>query len=227
LSDETPSSGSYPDKEPIYGRKPHNLIGVRFSELSPGMKERKIKQAYGFAIKTREKGLKRAEKQIKNLCFELGLPEKVKEGTIYLYRKVFEKRLLKGRSINTIVVALVYHSCKKIGAPRTMKEAARLYNVSEKDAFRTYKLLSKEIGLKVVPSSPCDYLPGFSTKLGLGNDIERKALRMLEKVKIKRSPKVLAAAALCKVSGLTQKEVSKKLRISEVSLREAIKELRG
>ena len=51
---------------------------------------------------------------------KLGLPYSVIEKTAYIYRKVQEKGLVKGRSIYAVLVACLYIVCREMGISRTI-----------------------------------------------------------------------------------------------------------
>lgn len=224
---------AYPEQSPwlqsiINNPKPTYLKGARFSELGSYMKSRKIRRGMGIAMTPAEKTKRRADRRIKNMCFELGLPESAKKEAMFLFGKAVGKRLLKGRSINGVAAALIFYVCKRMGAPRSMRDITAPRGISEKEAYKTYKLLSKELGLKARPPGAEDYLPRFACELGLGMDIQNRARKLIEGSKgIRRSPKIMAATALYLASGkgLTQKETARKLKVSEVSLRNAAKEM--
>ena len=114
-----------------------------------------------------------------------------------------------------------------------MEEISRLYKVEPKEAYKMYKFLSKKLGLKIAPAGAVDYLPRFSTELGLDMSVQMRAqgiLKMPENKIVKRSPKVLAAAALYLAAReskpVTQRKIVSTLSISEVSLRKASRELK-
>ncbi|MDH3656737.1 MAG: hypothetical protein OEM77_01165 [Nitrosopumilus sp.] len=55
---------------------------------------------------------------------KLGLPEHVVEKSAYLFRKVEQKKLLHGRSNQSVPCAVVYMACRITDTPRTLNDIA-------------------------------------------------------------------------------------------------------
>ena len=63
---------------------------------------------------------------------KLGIPKDIKESAALIYRKAVEKKLIRGRSIESIVCAAIYASCRMINIPRTLDEISRVSEVNKK-----------------------------------------------------------------------------------------------
>src|SRR5256885_3767836 len=110
------------------------------------------------------------------------LPRHVRENAAVLYRRASTKNLIRGRSIDEVVAATLYASCRQSGVPRTLDEIASKSSVDRKSIGRTYRTLVRELGLKLLPQSPRDYIARFCNRLELDMDVQRKAKEILDKV---------------------------------------------
>ena len=159
----------------------------------------------------------------------LGLPRALKEQSGFLCKKALEKGLLRGRRIVTIVGAVVYASCRLGGVPRTLEEVQTATGVKKKEIGRAYGILLRELGLRIPPARPADYVSRFCSELGLKADVQRQAHRVLGEIKdqegsLSLSPIGTTAAAIYLAAircgqRRPQKLVAKVAGVSEVTLR--------
>lgn len=69
---------------------------------------------------------------------KLGLPEYVVEKSAYLFRKVKQKELLRGRSNKHVLCAVVYIACRLTDTPRTLADIADTVGIKKKALQRVY-----------------------------------------------------------------------------------------
>ncbi len=182
-----------------------------------------------------ERNLAFALSELDRLASALGLPKSVREIASVIYRKSVEKNLVRGRSIEGVVAAALYAACRQAGVPRTLDEIATYSRVDRKEVGRTYRFIARELGLKLMPTSPADYIPRFCTALGLSGEVQKKAIEIIKKAEEKeltsgRGPTGVAAAAIYIASILsgerrTQREVAEVAGVTEVTIRNRYKEL--
>jgi len=182
-----------------------------------------------------ERNLAFALSELDRLASALGLPKSIRETASVIYRKAVEKNLIRGRSIEGVVAAALYAACRQAGVPRTLDEIATYSRVDRKEVGRTYRFIARELGLKLMPTSPTDYIPRFCTALGLDGEVQRKAIEIIKKAEEKeltsgRGPTGVAAAAIYIASILcgkrrTQREVAEVAGVTEVTIRNRYKEL--
>ncbi|CAB3287546.1 Transcription initiation factor IIB [Methanocaldococcus lauensis] len=182
-----------------------------------------------------ERNLAFALSELDRITSKLGLPRHVRENAAIIYRGAVEKGLIRGRSIEGVVAAAIYAACRRCRVPRTLDEIAEASRVDRKEIGRTYRFLARELGIKLTPTNPIDYVPRFASELGLPGEVESKAIQILQKAAEKgltsgRGPTGVAAAAIYIASVLlgcrrTQREVAEVAGVTEVTIRNRYKEL--
>ena len=58
-----------------------------------------------------------------------------------LYQKAVNKGLVRGRSTESIIAALLYITCREEGAPRTLDEISKASGIDKKDIGKTYRYI--------------------------------------------------------------------------------------
>ena len=99
----------------------------------------------------------------------------------YVYRKALEKGLVRGRSISALVAAALYAACRDTQTPRTLKDIANASNIKKKDVARCYRLLIRELDLKMPVVDPVKCVARIASKAGLSEKTKRKALEILKR----------------------------------------------
>jgi transcription initiation factor TFIIB len=182
-----------------------------------------------------ERNLAFALSELDRMASALGLPRNIRETSAVVYRKAVTKNLIRGRSIEGVAAAALYAACRQNGVPRTLDEIAEVSRVSRKEIGRTYRFISRELGLKLMPTSPIDYVPRFCSGLSLKGEVQSRAVEILRQAAEKeltsgRGPTGVAAAAIYISSILcgerrTQREVANVAGVTEVTIRNRYKEL--
>ncbi len=176
-----------------------------------------------------------ASNELKRIGHNLNLPSFILEEAFSLYKKAFKTNILKGRSIIGMITACIYYSCKNKSIPRTFQEILNETPISDRIVKKCYNILVRELNLKVLNTNPMSFIPRFAAELNLGFDMEiltRKILQpMINKNLLSgKDPKGFCAGALyfaCKLKslGISQKEITKVVGVTEVTLRSRYKEL--
>ncbi|MDR2544113.1 MAG: transcription initiation factor IIB [Methanobrevibacter sp.] len=182
-----------------------------------------------------ERNLAFALSELDRVSSRLSLPRSVRESASVLYRNALERKLIRGRSIEGVVAASLYIACRRSSVPRTLDEISEVSRVTKKEVGRTYRFLSRELSIKLMPTSPIDYVPRFASELGLSSEAQSRAIEIIEKAMAKgltsgRGPNGVAAAALYVASVLlterkTQRDVAEIAGVTEVTIRNRYKEL--
>ena len=176
-----------------------------------------------------DKNLRQALSEMDKLKDKLSLTDNVIEKAAYLYRKANERKLVKGRSIHGLVASCIYAACRDTETPRTLNDVADGINVRRKDVARCYRLIFRELDLKVPIADPVNGVSRIASEAGLGEKTKRKAIELLNKAKkigmvAGKDPMGLAAAALylaCISDGgnTTQRNISDASGVTEVTIR--------
>lgn len=182
-----------------------------------------------------ERNLKYALAELKRYTSQLNLSPGVEETSALIYRRAVAKELVRGRSMESVVASALYAACREHGTPRTLDEIAEVANIPKREIGRTYRFLSRQLGIRILPTDPVDYIPRFASNLKLSGKTVTKALDILEKAKEKeltsgRGPTGVAAAVLYISAQLTgekktQREVAEVAGVTEVTIRNRYKEL--
>ena len=183
-----------------------------------------------------DKNLKMALSELHRLKDKLAVSSNILEKAAYIYRKALEKKLVRGRSISAMIAASLYAACRDAETPRTLNDVADAANVKRKDISRCYRILHKELELKmpVVDSVKC--ISRISSKLKIPEKTKRLAAKILKETQERREssgkdPMGLAAAALyfsCVKNGtsVTQRDIAEAAGVTEVTIRNRYKGLK-
>jgi len=182
-----------------------------------------------------ERNLALALSALDRMSSALSLPRTVRETAAMIYRKAVRQKLIRGRSIEGVTAAVLYAACRRCNVPRTLEEISKVANMPKKEIGRNYRNISRKLELKLLPTTPKDYISRFSSKLSLSSDVQAKTIEILKKAASEeltsgRGPTGLAAAALYIASVLcgerrTQREVAEIAGVTEVTIRNRYKEL--
>lgn len=175
-----------------------------------------------------------ATTEIKRIGSNLNLPLRVKELAAKIYRKAFSLKLLRGRSIKAMVAAALYYACRKEKIPRTLQELVDQTTCTARDIRRCYRIIIRELELRVPAMDPVMLIPKYSDELGLSLEVEKAAAELLNKFSKRmttsgKDPKGLVAAAIYLASqtlheAKSQSRIARTIGVTEVTLRSRYKE---
>ena len=176
-----------------------------------------------------DRNLRQALNEMGKLKDKLALTDTVIEKAAYIYRKAMEKKLVRGRSIQGLVAACLYAACRNTETPRTLLDIANGMNIKKKDIARCYRLIFRELELKMPVVDPVKGVSRIASIAKLTEKSKRKAIEILNQAKetglsAGKDPMGIAAASLylaCISTGeiKSQKEISMASGITEVTIR--------
>jgi transcription initiation factor TFIIB len=221
------------------------LIGLNDTDgrgkmLNPGQKET-IQRLRTWNNRSQlndsiSRNLDKALKYLNNFGDKLYLSPAVMENAAYIYRKAAIRKLAKGRSTISLVAASIYAACREIAIPKTISDIAYVCNLPTKEIMSHYKLILKELSLKIPVIQGIDYVTLISNRLKLTERTKREALRIFSlvqhsRISIGKNPRAFAGAIIYIASQdcnefLRQVEVCQVADISTVSLRKRCKEIK-
>ena len=176
-----------------------------------------------------DRNLRQALNEMDKLKDKLALTSAVIEKAAYIYRKAMERKLVRGRSIQGLVAACIYAACRNTETPRTLDDVAKGINIRRKEVARGYRLIFRELDLKMPVVDPVKGVSRIASIAELSEKCKRKAVKILNQAKkvgivAGKDPMGIAAAALylaCISIGETksQKEISIASGVTEVTIR--------
>jgi len=186
-------------------------------------------------IKSRDRNLSFALSELQRLISYLHLSRAIHEKVARLYQQAVNKGLVRGRSTESIINALLYTTCREEGAPRTLDEISKASGINKKDIGKTYRYIARKLKIRILPAKAQDYVPRFGSLLNLSERVQVKAVEILDDaakhdVTSGKGPIGVAAAALYIAAVLvgekrTQREVADMIGVTEVTIRNRYKEM--
>ncbi len=183
-----------------------------------------------------DRNFRQAFSELDRLKDKLAVGDPVVEKAAYIYRKALEKGLVRGRSISALIASALYAACRDTETPRTLKDIGNASNIKRKDIARCYRLLLRELSLKMPVVNPINCISRIASKAGLSEKTKREATKILQtaeelKISAGKDPMGLAAAALyvaCVTNGesKTQRDVAEAAGVTEVTIRNRYKGLK-
>lgn len=188
------------------------------------------------AHKSSDRNLKIAFNELSKLKDKLGLSESTIEKTAYIYRKALEKKLARGRSIQSLLGAALFAACRESETPRTIKDIEQVSNVKRKELAKCYRVLVEKLDLKIPVISSIQCIARIANQLGISEKSKRLAVKILKDYEQSgnvagKSPTGLAATALylaCVNNGehFSQKNIAGASTITEVTIRNRAADIR-
>lgn len=171
-----------------------------------------------------ERNFIQAAQELERLRSSMGVPRPCIEQALEIYRQALEKELVRGRSVEAMAAAALYMACRMAKMPRLLDEFASYTKASIVEVARCYRLMLRELNVKVPPADPALYVLRAAKQLNLDGEVVRRAIDLIQKAKKVvrgRKPTSVAAAALYLVTSLSQSDVSKTLGVSDGAVRDA------
>ncbi len=212
---------------------------IHGNKLSP-KSQRRIYRMRKWQYRSRVHGsiarnLTQAMTELDRLTSQLDIPKGVKKTAAILYRKVINKRLIRGRSIDALIAASLYAACRLRKVPRTLDEISKYSRQNKKDIGRSFRLLIQKMSIHIPISNAKDYIPRFCADLKLSYQVQKKAADIIDMAINKsitsgKDPTGIAAAAIyiaaiLKGERQSQREIADVAHVTEVTIRNRYKEL--
>jgi len=163
---------------------------------------------------------------------KLGLSNNVVETAAYIYRKIVNAKLTRGRTMTSLISASLYAACREHNIPRTLDDIAVAGNVERRILSRDLRTIVKKLGLTLNQYDTTSFISKISNNLNLGEKTKRDAFEILkrcesEQITAGKHPVGQAAASLylsCIMNGekLSQKKFSIESGVSDVTIRNRV-----
>jgi transcription initiation factor TFIIB len=129
-----------------------------------------------------DRNLSLAFNELDTLKDKLGLPDAVFEKAAYIYRKAQQRGLVRGRTISSVLAAVVYIACREMGISKTLKDIVAVSNIRLKIISKTYRKLLVELNYKVPVSDPMKCISRVANNTNLSERTKHQALYMMNEV---------------------------------------------
>jgi transcription initiation factor TFIIB len=182
-----------------------------------------------------ERNVKYALAELRRVGSFLNIPHVAMEEAAKIYRNAAEKGLVRGRSMESVVAGALYAACRRQKFPRTLDEISETFSIDKKEIGKTYRFICRELGIRILPTFPLDYIYRFASELKLNPKTISKSVEIINKaqeveITSGKGPMGVAAAALYVATLLcnerkTQREVADVAGVTEVTIRNRYKEL--
>ncbi|AFS82383.1 transcription initiation factor IIB [Candidatus Nitrosopumilus sediminis] len=184
-----------------------------------------------------DRNLQQALLELLKMKEKLSLPDAIAEKASYIYRKALEKKLVRGRSISSLVAASLYAACRESETPRTLREVAATIGIKRKEISATYRLIFKELDLKMPVIDSVSCIAKIASNAELSEKTKRHAIKILKNAEKQNAlagkhPMGVAASALYLAcinleENRTQKDIADAAGITEVTIRNRCKNLKA
>ena len=141
-------------------------------------------RAWDFRVKGQdERSLRRAFVELDRLRSIIQLSEAIVEKTAYIYRRAQERGLVRGRTMRAILGAAIYICCSGRWAFQALLTTlSKLTNTKQKDLARAYRILLRELDLKVPMLDPIKCISRVANKANISERTKRRAMDMIQDV---------------------------------------------
>lgn len=195
---------------------------------------------YDFRSQTRtstDRNLMRAFGELGRQRDKLGLSDAMIDKTAYIYRKALGKGLVKGRSTSAILAAAIYIACREMGAARSLNDISEITDVRRKVISRSYMILIQQLEIIMPLIDPIKCIAKIANKANLSEKSKRMAIEVMKELVNTQLPAgkrpmslaatILYLSCLRNNEAVTQKELAEAAGVTEVTMRNRIKDLKS
>ena len=205
-------------------------------EMKQSMKRMRLWDSRSKAKTTSERNLRSALYEMAKLKEKMGLSDAVIERAAYFYRKAAKARLVRGRTIKSVVGACMYAACRDMDTTRTIIEIADHLQERRKLIAKSYRMLFQNLRLTISIPDPINSIIKFANNLQLPETTKREAIKIFDTLKEKeltagKKPDAIAASVIYMACiktnvNLSQSEISRISGISAVTIRNRFDDFR-
>ncbi len=189
-----------------------------------------------------ERNFWEAKPKLKLIASKMNIPSYIEETAWKIYTTAAQKKLTMGRSIDGFITASLYAAIRIHESPRLLDEVCDASIIPRRVVHQSLGLIVKEVlhelGLKYRPITAEQLIFRFGNDLGLSMESQKAAMNMLLDatknglMRTGKDPRGFAASVIymaAKITGerKTQAEISEVAKITEVTLRSRIKEIKN
>ncbi|UYV75473.1 GTF2B [Cordylochernes scorpioides] len=188
----------------------------------------------GLRLNNSDRALLNAFRDISEMTNRINLPQNIVERTNLLFKQVYERKTIGGKSLSALASACLYIACRQEGVPRSFKEICAVSTVSKKEIGRCFRLVVKDLETNLELITSGDFMARFCANLGLSGKVQTAATHIAKRavdlnLVAGRSPISVAAASIYMASQAlatdkkNPKEIGDIAGVAEVTLRQSYK----
>jgi transcription initiation factor TFIIB len=179
-----------PESKMVYNLHLHTLIGNdnrdangRHIRLSNEFDQLRRLNSSTISRDSKISNEMKALNEINHITQSLDLSSLVAKEAQDVYHRGLTDGVIRGKSIANMAAACILIASKTVGASCTSEDIERIApHINGRMSRRYYRLLIRQMNLKVANTNPASYLSGIAGKAGLSVRVERKALEILSAV---------------------------------------------
>ncbi|HEY4680823.1 MAG TPA: transcription initiation factor IIB [Nitrosarchaeum sp.] len=221
----------------IIGKSNHDFVGKPLGyQMKHFMNRMRLWDSRSQVKTTSERNLKSALYEMGKLKEKMDLSDAIIERAAYLYRKAAKARLVRGRTIKSVVGACMYVACRDMDTTRTIIDIADHLQERRKLIAKSYRMLFQNLRLTVSITDPINSIIKFANNLQLPEITKREAIKIFDVLKEKeltagKKPDAVAATIIYMACirtnvNLSQSEISRISGISKVTIRNRFNDFR-
>ena len=183
-----------------------------------------------------ERALYNVFDKIKVNTIKYGIPSKVVDDAIVLYKKASEQKISRGENKEGLIASCIYHACLINKVSRSAKEVSQMFGIDGTVLTKGNARFQNLLHMNVDSAGPEDFIGRFGSKLNMDyEDIQKcKAfVKRLDEMEIvsENAPTSVAAGALyfyCakkKLTELGRPQIAAVCEVSEVTIIKCYKRL--
>ena len=105
-----------------------------------------------------------------------GVPDNVVENAAYIYRKIVNAKLTRGRTMASLISASLYASCRQNNIPRTLDDIAEAGNVERRILSRDLRTIIKKLGLNLNQYDTTSFIAKISNNMKLKREDQKRCI---------------------------------------------------
>jgi transcription initiation factor TFIIB len=206
----------------------HSYEGRKLNELNKSSR-----------VLSREKRLVKALQLTNSIINRLNLPNSdlIKNEVGMIVNKLYRKNIIKKKNMRAMIAAVIITTLKNHNIPLNTREILNLCQVTQREAWKALLKIHRDSGerIRLNVVDPLSYVRQYSCLLEVTPETESLAMKLVTTAKNSgitsgKGPQGIAAAALYIASILmnekqTQQNISEKLGVTEVTLRNRYRDL--
>ncbi|MFQ5476957.1 MAG: transcription initiation factor IIB family protein [Nitrosopumilus sp.] len=168
---------------------------------------------------------------------KLALSNTLKEKSIHLYKKIIEKNIPKGRSVDAMIAATIYAACRDSDTPRTLNDITEATGLRKNSIAKCYRAILVTLNLQMPVSDINQCVLRIGEDMDISEKVKQHTRTILDNAKKRnhlagKDPMGVAAAAIYLASidmdeKISQGDIARTAMLTEVTIRNRCKGLRS